>query len=85
MYYVTKASYVKDFQIFLAFNDQKSGVVDLSQTIKNDKRAIFKELTDLNLFKNFKVEMDTVVWSNGLDLAPEYLHDLFLKQQKNGH
>lgn len=80
MNYVTKASYIKDYQIHLVFNDKKSGVVDLSKTIKNDHRPIFKELMNLAAFKKFKVDMDTVVWDNGLDLAPKFLYDLLIKQ-----
>lgn len=83
MNYVIEASYVKDFQIHLVFNDKKSGTVDLAQTIQNDHRPIFTELKDLEKFKNFKVDADTIVWNNGLDLAPEFLHELLLKQQKN--
>ncbi len=83
MHYVINASYVKDYKIHLVFNDQKSGVIDLKNTILSDHRLIFQELKDPQKFKNFKVDADTIVWNNGLDLAPEFLHDLFLKQQKN--
>ena len=83
MNYVVEASYIQDYQIHLVFNDKKSGVVDLEKTIRDDHRTIFKELVDLTNFKNFKVEADTIVWHNGLDLSPKYLHDLLIKQ--NGH
>ncbi len=83
MNYVTKASHIRDFQIHLVFNDKKSGIVDLSKTIEGDHRPIFKELNNVAEFKKFKVDMDTIVWDNGLDLAPEFLHDLLLKQQEN--
>ena len=75
MIYVTGARYIKDYQIQLRFNDHKEGVVDLKETIIHDHRAIFQELMDINAFKKFHVEMDAVVWENGLDLAPEFLYD----------
>jgi hypothetical protein len=84
MSHITEASYIKDYKIYLVFNDKKSGIVDLSKTICGDHRPIFKELKNQKAFRNFKVDMDTIVWSNGLDLAPEFLHDLLIKQQKNG-
>ncbi len=84
MNYVLEASYVKDYQIHLVFNDKTSGIIDLKKTIQDDHRTIFKELEDLTKFKKFRVDADTITWNNGLDLAPEYLHDLLLKQQKNG-
>lgn len=75
MIYVIDAKYVKDYQIQLRFNDHKEGIVDLKETMAQDHRVIFQELMDINAFKKFHVEMDTVVWENGLDLAPEFLYE----------
>lgn len=38
--------------------------------------GVFTSLKDIDLFSKFSVdvELDTVVWSNGLDLAPEFLY-----------
>ena len=47
-----------------------------------DHRKIFQELKDLNKFKKFKIEFDTLSWENGLDLAPEFLYDLLLNSNK---
>lgn len=74
MIYVTEAHYVNDYKIHLAFNDHKEGTVDLKDVINNDHRAIFTDLVDLKKFKQFKVDMDTIIWENGLDLAPEFLY-----------
>lgn len=73
---VTQAKYIKDYQIEIAFSDNQKGVIDLQETIKNDHRAIFQELLDQKKFSQIKVDMDTIVWKNGLDLAPEFLHQL---------
>jgi hypothetical protein len=35
-----------------------------------------------SIFQNFKVEHDTVVWFNELDLAPEFLCFLAFKEDK---
>ena len=78
---ISKAKQVGDYQIELVFNNKKKGVVDLKNTIFTDHRDIFKELKDLNKFKKFKIEFDTLSWKNGLDLAPEFLYDL-LKNDK---
>jgi hypothetical protein len=78
---ISKAKQVDDYQIELVFNNNKKGVVDLKNTIFTDTRDIFKELKDLNKFKKFKIEFDTLSWENGLDLAPEFLYDL-LKSDK---
>ncbi len=75
MHYVTNAKYLKDYKIEVTFNDRKSGVIDLEKIICNDKREIFQELRNLAKFKQIKVDADTVTWSNGLDLAPEFLYE----------
>ncbi len=51
----------------------------MKEDVFNDKRPIFSELKELSNFKNFKVEYSTVVWSDKLDLASEYLFYLSFK------
>lgn len=72
---VTEASYIDEYLLRLSFSDGRNGVVDLRDTICNDHRPIFLELKSKENFKRFHVAMDTVVWENGLDLAPEYLYE----------
>jgi hypothetical protein len=76
--YVIHAKYLEDYKIHVQFNDKKEGIIDLKDTIFKDHRPIFKELTNLSLFKNLHVDKDTIVWSNGLDLAPEFLYQHML-------
>ncbi len=79
MKWVKKAKYIDSFKVWLKFNDGIEGIVDLESTITNDRRDIFRQLHDRQHFKKFKVEADTLVWENGLDLAPEYLYELAIK------
>ena len=76
MVWVTDAMYVDEYRIRVEFNDGARGVADLRATVFGDSRAVFAELRDLEAFKCFRVAMDTIVWENGLDLAPEFLRDL---------
>ena len=75
MLLVTEAKYLGDYRIWLAFNNGASGEVDLSARLRG---PVFEPLKDLALFSQVKFdpEADTIVWPNGADLAPEYLHDL---------
>jgi hypothetical protein len=82
MVWILKAKYTTDYKIHVTFNNGENGVIDLEEAICHDKRPIFTELIDTNKFRQFNVDFDTIVWENGLDLAPEYLYD-FLKQSQH--
>ena len=72
--HVTKAEYLHDYVIWLQFNDGSEGEVDLADELEGE---VFGPLKDKKLFKSFSVDpvMETIVWENGADLAPEYLYD----------
>jgi len=77
MVWVTEAEYEGEDKVRLRFNDgQEEGIVDLREVILGDPRALCQALRDPQAFKDFWVEMDTLMWANGLDLAPEFLYDL---------
>ena len=73
---VTDAKFLDNYKIYVVFNDLKKATLDLKSVIFNDHREIFKALQNIDEFKKFKVAADTIVWENGLDLAPEYLYSL---------
>ncbi len=77
--HVVNAKHIKDYLVWLEFNDKKSGNVDLSHKIWGE---IFEPLKDINYFKNFKIENDTLSWENGADFAPESLYELLEQQNK---
>jgi hypothetical protein len=81
MVWIRKAEYVEDYKIHVTFNDDQSGIVDLKEVICNDKRPVFRELVDITKFRQFDVEFDTIVWTNGLDLAPEFLYNSLMQSQ----
>lgn len=78
--HVVKAKHIENYLVWLEFNDKKSGNVDLSNKIWGE---IFEPLKDINYFKNFKIENDTLSWENGADIAPESLYELLEQQNKN--
>ncbi len=77
--HITNAKHLKDYQLWLKFNDGAEGIVDLSKELWG---AVFEPLNDVKLFSQVKLdtELDTIVWPNGADLAPEFLHDLLQTQ-----
>ncbi len=77
---VKKAIYKEDYQIFLSFDDGISGIVDFKKFLFEKEDSVFTKLQDLNKFKKFSVKFHTLAWGDDLDLAPEYLHYLLIKQ-----
>jgi len=78
MVWITAAKYIKDYQIWLRFNDNSEKIVDLKSKILSDQRDIFSPLRSLDYFKKFVLnsESDTIEWPNGVDLAPETLYSM---------
>ena len=74
--HVVSAEYAGDYKIKVKFNDSTTGIADFKETIYTDHLDIIRELKDLNKFRDFTVEAFTIVWGNGLDLAPEFIKSL---------
>jgi hypothetical protein len=72
--HVKEARYLHDYTIWLRFNDGAEGEIDLEGTLEGE---VFEPLKDRQAFQQFKIdpEMETIVWENGADLAPEFLYE----------
>ena len=73
MVWVTTARACPDYRLWVQFSDGIQGEVDLSDYLRRDTRPIVHALLDPALFAALRVDLDTVVWPNGFDLAPEFL------------
>ncbi len=71
---LVEARYVRDYVIWLRWNDGSQGEVDLREELDG---PIFEPLRDPSFFRRFTLspEMHTLVWPNGADLAPEFLRE----------
>lgn len=71
--HVTEARYLEGYKVELTFNDGRKGVADLSEALKG---PVFEPLKDISAFSQLRVdeELQTIVWPNGADLAPEYIY-----------
>ena len=72
MLHVKQAIYQSGFEVWVSFDDGTSGIVDLRDKLHG---SVFEPLQDPNFFARLSVdpELDTIVWPNGADLAPEFL------------
>ena len=70
---ITQARYVGRQVVWLKFSDGVEGEADLSSELEGE---IFEPLKDESFFKRFVLhpELRTIVWPNGADFAPEFLH-----------
>lgn len=68
------ATHLENYKIRISFDDGVEGNIDLENELWGE---IFEPLKDMSLFKSFRVdsELNTIVWPNGADLAPEYLYE----------
>ena len=73
-YHVMEAEYLSGYVIKLRFRDGTVGEIDLQSELTG---PVFEPLRDLEIFRQFRVhpEFHTLVWPNGADFAPEFLHE----------
>ena len=71
---LVEGRYVRDYVIWLRWSDGSQGEVDLAAQLHG---PMFEPLKDRVYFQRFIVSPDlhTLVWPNGADLAPEFLHE----------
>lgn len=73
-YHVVEASHVRAHTLGLRFRDGTCGEIDLASALRG---PIMEPLKNVAFFKQFSIhpEFHTLVWPNGADFAPEFLHD----------
>ena len=71
---VVDVRHVRDYIVWIKFEDGTEGEVDLTSSLRG---PVFEPLRDVAYFKQVRVNPDlgTIVWPNGADIAPETLLD----------
>ncbi len=83
MLHIKSVKYVSGFKIWVSFDDGISGEVDLEGVLHG---PVFEPLHDPEIFSKVSVdpELETIVWPNGADLAPEFVKELHDNQCNQG-
>lgn len=70
---ITEARYVSGYTVWARFSDGLHGEIDLTSELEGE---VFEPLKDPMFFRSFYLHSDlhTIVWPNGADFAPEFLH-----------
>jgi hypothetical protein len=78
--HITNARYLEDYKVEVSFNNGRKGIADLADALKG---PMFEPLKNKAVFSRLIVdkELDTLVWSNGADLAPEYIYFQVFKNE----
>ncbi|TNJ37573.1 DUF2442 domain-containing protein [Chlorobaculum thiosulfatiphilum] len=72
--YIEGAKYLDGYRIFLRFNDGKSGIVDLKETVF--RHPVASPLREPEAFSRFYLDSwPTLAWDCGFDVAPETLYE----------
>ena len=71
--HVTNARPLDDYRVEVCFDDGREGMADLAEALDG---PMFGPLKDPKVFRKFWIdeELQTIVWPNGADLAPEYVY-----------
>jgi hypothetical protein len=74
MYYnVTAAKHVRDYVVWVRFEDGTEGEIDLENELYG---PMFEPLKEPDYFGKVAVaEYGTITWPNGADIAPEFLYE----------
>lgn len=75
MHFVKSVSYISEYKLALVFEDGSHRLVDLANELDGE---VFEPLKDITYFKTVRVDhdLDTIVWDNGADMAPEFLYEI---------
>ena len=70
--HVTAARPLDGYRVEVRFDDGREGIADLEDALNG---PMFEPLKDPEMFRKFRVdeELQTIMWPNGADLAPEYI------------
>ena len=81
MHYVTNVSYEGGYVLELTFEEGSVRRVDLESHLDGE---MFEPLKTLEQFQtaHLNEDIDTVVWDNGADMAPDFLYDISIPVDK---
>ena len=71
--HVTSAKPLDGYRVEVCFDDGREGIADLTAALEG---PMFEPQKEPDLFRKLRVdeELQTIVWPNGTDLAPEYIY-----------
>lgn len=72
--HIANAEYIKDYIVKIKFDNGIVKIVDIEPYTK--RGGVFSVLKDKDYFKRFFIDLNTICWPNGADIAPERLYEI---------
>jgi hypothetical protein len=72
---VKAISVLPDYRLAVTFNDNTSGIADLSSVTKAKDAGIYTALADRAVFEQATLSLGVVTWPNGADLDPAWMYE----------
>ncbi|MBI4996891.1 MAG: DUF2442 domain-containing protein [Rhodocyclales bacterium] len=78
---VKAISVLPDYRLAVTFNDDTSGIADLSSVMKTKDAGIYSALADPAVFEQATLSLGVITWPNGADLDPAWMYER-LREEK---
>ena len=70
----------ENHEILVVFDNGERGILDMKPYLEF---GVFKRLKNCESFKQIRVAFDTVEWSSGVDLDPEFIYNKCKREKKD--
>jgi len=68
---IKRVSPLANYIILVEFDNDETGYLDMKPYLNF---GVFKKIRDPEVFKQVRISFDTVEWSSGIDLDPEFVY-----------
>ena len=71
---VVEARYAGGYRIWLRFDDGVEGEIEFADELQKPCGPVKEPLKDVEYFKQFHIDFDTLAWPSGYDICPDVLY-----------
>ncbi len=69
---VIKVEAKENYQVYIEFDNNECGILNMEPYLDF---GVFKKIRDRNIFSQVRVSFDTIEWSGGIDLDPQFVYE----------
>lgn len=72
---IQAVSVLPDYRLALTFRDGLTGIADFSAIETSKDLGVYSPLAETDFFAKVQIELGVLVWPNGADFDPTWLHE----------